>query len=90
MSRAPQAADVLATVKDNQRRAAGQAVMTPAERAAFQKPTLERYEVHAISVCTAESVKNASDKSGIRLHFRRRTEGTVMHCDLGCSPVCGI
>ena len=40
-----QAADVLATVKDDQRVREGQAKMTDAERSAFRKPTLEKYEV---------------------------------------------
>ena len=39
-----QAADVLATVKDDQRLREGQAAMTPAEREAFRKPTLDKYE----------------------------------------------
>ena len=40
-----QAADVLATVKDDQRLREGMAKMTEAERNAFRKPTLEKYEV---------------------------------------------
>jgi acetyl-CoA carboxylase carboxyltransferase component len=40
-----QAADVLATVKDDQRVREGQAKMSDAERAAFRKPTLEKYEI---------------------------------------------
>ena len=40
-----QAADVLATVKDDQRVREGQAKMTDAERSAFKKPILEKYEV---------------------------------------------
>jgi len=39
-----QAADVLATVKDEQRERGGQPRMTPEERAAFRRPTLEKYE----------------------------------------------
>jgi acetyl-CoA carboxylase carboxyltransferase component len=40
-----QAADVLATVKDDQRVREGQTKMTDAERKAFRKPTLEKYEI---------------------------------------------
>jgi acetyl-CoA carboxylase carboxyltransferase component len=39
-----QAADVLATVKDDQRVREGQTKMTDSERAAFRKPTLDKYE----------------------------------------------
>jgi acetyl-CoA carboxylase carboxyltransferase component len=39
-----QAADVLATVKDDQRVREGQPRMTDGERAAFRRPTLEKYE----------------------------------------------
>jgi 3-methylcrotonyl-CoA carboxylase beta subunit len=39
-----QAADVLATVKDDQRAREGKARMTPDERAEFRRPTLEKYE----------------------------------------------
>ena len=39
-----QAADVLATVKDDQREREGAARMTDAERAEFRRPTLEKYE----------------------------------------------
>ncbi len=39
-----QAADVLATVKDDQRVREGGTVMEPAEREAFRRPTLEKYE----------------------------------------------
>ncbi len=39
-----QAADVLATVKDDQRVREGGPRMTDAERAAFRRPTLEKYE----------------------------------------------
>jgi 3-methylcrotonyl-CoA carboxylase beta subunit len=39
-----QAADVLATVKDEQRAREGGARMTDAERAEFRRPTLEKYE----------------------------------------------
>ena len=39
-----QAADVLATVKDDQRLREGNPKMTDTERAAFRKPTLEKYE----------------------------------------------
>ncbi|HEX7579348.1 MAG TPA: carboxyl transferase domain-containing protein, partial [Thermoanaerobaculia bacterium] len=39
-----QAADVLATVKDEQRVREGQAPMNKAERDAFRAPTLEKYE----------------------------------------------
>ena len=39
-----QAADVLATVKDDQREREGKARMTPEERAEFRRPTLEKYE----------------------------------------------
>jgi acetyl-CoA carboxylase carboxyltransferase component len=39
-----QAADVLATVKDEQRSREGQAKMTDLERGAFRKPTLDKYE----------------------------------------------
>jgi acetyl-CoA carboxylase carboxyltransferase component len=39
-----QAADVLATVKDDQRAREGAARMSEAERAEFRRPTLEKYE----------------------------------------------
>ncbi len=39
-----QAADVLATVKDDQRVREGRAKMTDRERETFRKPTLEKYE----------------------------------------------
>ena len=39
-----QAADVLATVKDEQREREGKPRMTPEEREAFRRPTLEKYE----------------------------------------------
>jgi acetyl-CoA carboxylase carboxyltransferase component len=39
-----QAADVLATVKDEQREREGRPRMTPEEREAFRRPTLEKYE----------------------------------------------
>jgi 3-methylcrotonyl-CoA carboxylase beta subunit len=39
-----QAADVLATVKDDQRVREGQTKMTDSERTAFRKPTLDKYE----------------------------------------------
>ncbi len=39
-----QAADVLATVKDDQRERQGKPRMTPPEREAFRRPTLEKYE----------------------------------------------
>jgi 3-methylcrotonyl-CoA carboxylase beta subunit len=39
-----QAADVLATVKDDQREREGAGRMTDAEREAFRRPTLEKYE----------------------------------------------
>ncbi len=39
-----QAADVLATVKDDQREREGLGRMSPEERAAFRRPTLEKYE----------------------------------------------
>jgi acetyl-CoA carboxylase carboxyltransferase component len=39
-----QAADVLATVKDDQREREGKPRMTPEERAEFRRPTLEKYE----------------------------------------------
>jgi acetyl-CoA carboxylase carboxyltransferase component len=39
-----QAADVLATVKDDQRAREGQPRMSDAEREAFRRPTLEKYE----------------------------------------------
>jgi acetyl-CoA carboxylase carboxyltransferase component len=39
-----QAADVLATVKDEQREREGAGRMSEAERAAFRRPTLEKYE----------------------------------------------
>src|SRR5205823_14762788 len=39
-----QAADVLATVKDDQRVREGKPRMTADERAAFRRPTLEKYE----------------------------------------------
>jgi acetyl-CoA carboxylase carboxyltransferase component len=39
-----QAADVLATVKDDQREREGQSRMSPEERETFRRPTLEKYE----------------------------------------------
>jgi acetyl-CoA carboxylase carboxyltransferase component len=39
-----QAADVLATVKDDQRLREGKPKMTDTERAEFRRPTLEKYE----------------------------------------------
>ncbi len=39
-----QAADVLATVKDDQRLRQGRPAMTPEERAAFRQPVLDKYE----------------------------------------------
>ena len=42
-----QAAEVLATVKDGQRAASGEAPMSAGEREAFQKPTLDKFEREA-------------------------------------------
>jgi len=39
-----QAADVLATVKDEQHEREGRPRMTPEERVAFRRPTIEKYE----------------------------------------------
>merc|ERR1712203_209648 len=40
----PQAAGVLSTVKDEQRERKGMSKMSAEERAAFEEPTLEKYE----------------------------------------------